>query len=136
MNPVHVILVDDDPAVLRLSATVLQRAGFVVDVATTALEILSLMREHEPNAHVLVTEASMGSVDGVELAKEARKKEPSLPVVFITEALEARRLPDPAVRKPFKPKALVTAVRSTLSASRKPAAVEASPHVAEVKRSA
>ena len=52
-EPTKIVVVDDDPAILRLVAAILQKAAFDVLVAKDAREGLDLVIEHSPQLIVL-----------------------------------------------------------------------------------
>lgn len=78
-----VLLVDDDARTARRLAKMLREDGFDVEVLTdgrAALERVAL----PPVPEVLVTEWVLPNVDGLAVARQARKASPSLPVVIVT----------------------------------------------------
>ena len=79
-----VLLVDDDPDLLRLLTPMVIRAGFDVDVASDGREALEKITADCP--HVLLTDWKMPKLNGIELCQAVRAAQ--LPhylyVVFIT----------------------------------------------------
>jgi len=76
-------IVDDDARAVRALAKMLRDDGFAVEGIAdgrTAVDRLVL----EPLPSVLVTETVLPGVDGTAVAREARKRLPTLPVIFIT----------------------------------------------------
>ncbi len=61
----NVLLVDDDPAMLRLLTPVITDAGFDVEVAQDGREALANISADCP--HILVTDWEMPHLDGLEL---------------------------------------------------------------------
>ncbi|MBI4345855.1 MAG: PAS domain S-box protein [Elusimicrobia bacterium] len=116
----RVLIVDDDPSVLRMALRALETAGLRALGAASGAEALSLLRGPEP-VHLLLTDVRMPHMTGIELARRAREVAPSLPVIYMSgftgEVLEAGM--DPEVNflsKPFAPDVLVERVRRALSA--------------------
>jgi two-component system OmpR family response regulator len=118
----RVLLVDDDPDILFLSAAVLEREGFAVDIAGSAEEALDKVRVRLPD--LVLSDLGMPGLDGEGLLK-ALLADPALrhiPLAFCTGnrsesetvrlgALGARGL----IRKPFDPLALPHQVRTLLA---------------------
>ncbi|HSL10090.1 MAG TPA: response regulator [Actinomycetota bacterium] len=117
MSP-RVLLVDDDPVILRLLEVNFRLDGFEVSTASHGGEALDRVRELRPDAVVL--DVMMPGFDGYEVANRIRADEDlaSTQLVFLT----ARTYDDPSgaaaalddvdrVTKPFDPIALVRLVR-------------------------
>jgi PAS domain S-box-containing protein len=115
----HILVVDDEPAVLALCARALNRVGYVaegVGDSETALDRLT-----QDVFDLLLTDIRMPGRDGLELLAMAKELDPHLSVVMITgygtmeEALRAIRLgAEGFLLKPFEPTELVEAVRDSL----------------------
>jgi CheY-like chemotaxis protein len=77
-----VLITDDDPDVLSIAVETLQVLGYQVYTATNAAEALALLRRDLP-VDVLFTDIVMpNGMNGVELAREARRLRPDLPVLL------------------------------------------------------
>lgn len=91
----RVLLVDDDPDLLRLLKLRLVSAGFSVEAVEGAQEALSRLVIFRP--HAVVTDLRMDGLDGMELFNLLREQYPTLPVIMITahgtieDAVEATR---------------------------------------------
>ena len=116
MSP-RVLLVDDDPVILRVLEVNFRLDGFEVSTATHGNEALARALELRPDAVVL--DVMMPGLDGYEVATRIREDAAlsSTPLVFLT----ARTLDDDRAAglegvdrmpKPFDPIALVQLVRS------------------------
>src|SRR5437762_12847012 len=81
---VHVLLVDDDPALLdALSEAIALRMGIVdIDVCDNALAALQRVRVTEYDA--IITDIKMPGMDGIELLAKLRQLVPAVPVLLIT----------------------------------------------------
>lgn len=114
-SPTSVLAVDDDPLVLLNTVTMLEDLGFKVYQANSAKEALDVLQNTKVN--LLITDQAMPTMTGIELIEQARKLQPSLPVVIATGYAE---LPDHAstsfkkLAKPFLQKDLEEAVASVL----------------------
>lgn len=76
-----ILLVEDDPNILRTNRRILEREGFTVLCAATLREARSLLREHTPVALVLDIRLPDGS--GLAFCEEIRPTT-SAPVLFLT----------------------------------------------------
>jgi len=85
----HVLVVDDEPVVLRVMTVFLTRHGFRVSTARGGWQAAQAFAA-DP-ADVVVTDLGMADGDGRELILELRKSTPSLPIIVVTGSL-----PDPA----------------------------------------
>jgi PAS domain S-box-containing protein len=85
VEPERVLVVDDEEGLLNLMVLHLQRRGYVVESAVDGLTGLQLLRDRGPFA-VLVTDLMMPGMNGLELLREARKRDPRLEVIVISAA--------------------------------------------------
>jgi two-component system OmpR family response regulator len=113
-----VLLVDDDPVIVRLLEVNFRLGGFEVTTASHGDEAIARAREVRP--HAVVLDVMMPGVDGYEVARRIRRDEDlaAARLVFLTaRAIDDGRLDgtDLAdadhVAKPFDPIALVQLVR-------------------------
>ena len=77
-----ILVVDDDDAVRRTLARLLEERGHTLLVADGAREALDLAMTQEPD--LLVTDVVMPRVSGRELAVRLRERYPGLPVLFVS----------------------------------------------------
>jgi two-component system, cell cycle sensor histidine kinase and response regulator CckA len=120
-----VLLVEDEPDVLKMTARVLRDGGYEVLEAENGRAALELLEEYQKRCDLLVTDVAMPQIDGIELAARLRRTHPHLPVVFTSghvgdEALHSGLLgPESAfLLKPFPPDALIACARSLLDKAR------------------
>ncbi len=85
-SPTRVLLVDDDPAMLRLLTRWLESAGYHVDCATDGNEACDAINRLHPQ--ILVTDWEMPQMDGLELCGWLRRQ--SLPHYLYTIILTVR----------------------------------------------
>lgn len=76
-----VLLVDDDPVVRDLTATMLESFGLMVLQASSGIDALSKL---SPAVDLLITDYAMPNMTGGELAALVSKAQPGIPIVFIT----------------------------------------------------
>jgi two-component system, cell cycle sensor histidine kinase and response regulator CckA len=120
-----VLLVEDEPEVLQMTARVLRDGGYEVLEAENGRVALELIEERSKPLDLLVTDVAMPQIDGIELAARLRRARPHLPVVFTSghvgdETLHSGLLgPESAfLLKPFPPDALIACARSLLDKAR------------------
>ena len=77
-----ILLVDDDPGLLRLLAMRLESLGYQVDTSPNGKEGLAKVDLIRPD--LLVTDLRMDQMDGYELFKRVRQIAPFLPVIIMT----------------------------------------------------
>jgi two-component system cell cycle sensor histidine kinase/response regulator CckA len=120
-----VLVVEDEPDVLTMTARVLRDGGYDVLEAANGRVALDLLEGYQKRLDLLVTDVAMPQIDGIELAARLRRTHPHLPVVFTSghvgdEGLQSGLLgPESALLlKPFPPDALITCARSLLDKAR------------------
>lgn len=117
-----VMFVDDEPEVLRLAVSELERRGYTVIGAGNGSQALSAINARNGQIDLLVTDVVMPGMSGIELAEAVTKRYARLPVLFVSGHLDehvatSHPLPDDAqlVSKPFTPDELSTRVLQALS---------------------
>jgi len=104
-----VLVVEDEAAVRNLVVTALKAQGFRVIPASSGEEALRLGAA-EPNIDLLLTDAHMPGLSGIELARTLIKARPNLPVIVMTGytddplTIDGAREPVVLLPKPFTPK--------------------------------
>ena len=84
-NPQHkgkILLVDDDPGLLRLLSIRLRAEGYEVEAVESAHSALSTLNQFSPD--LVITDLRMDKMDGIGLLKELQTRSPGLRVVIIT----------------------------------------------------
>ena len=122
MNPkVKIVVAEDEPGVLRLIASNLKRAGYVVCEVTHGDEVVARVSATMPSLVVLdVMLPGLSGFDICRLLKSDPRTHP-IPVILLTaKALEKDRVhglelgADDYVTKPFSPRELVLRVQAQL----------------------
>ncbi len=116
-----ILVVEDQPAVLRLIESILTQRGYRVFTAGDPDEALKLCREHERRLDLLLTDMVMPVMSGRRLAEEARQLRPGLKVVYmsgysdemIREGTQSR-VGSNLIQKPFTAELLLQKIRETL----------------------
>jgi len=78
----RVLLVDDDPDLLKVLAIRLRRAGYEVETASSGRKALSVMSRFTPQ--VIVTDMRMEGMNGIELFESIQDIDATIPVIMLT----------------------------------------------------
>jgi PAS domain S-box-containing protein len=115
------IIVAEDDALLRHTVSeVLRAQGYVVEVAADGPAALALLRAR-PDTELLLTDVMMpGGMNGVDLAKAARRASPKLKIIFATGYSDQRVLAEwpealDVVNKPFALDVLIGRISARLA---------------------
>ncbi|MBV9735237.1 MAG: response regulator [Acidisphaera sp.] len=113
------LLIVEDEFLIRLTlATALAEDGFQVSEAASGEEALALLAAVEPIDLLLTDIQLSGALDGLALARAARRQAPDLPVIFMTGrpelAREAGSANDAFVAKPYLPSEVCATARRLL----------------------
>jgi two-component system cell cycle sensor histidine kinase/response regulator CckA len=112
-----ILLVEDDPAILRLVRRAVESAGHRVLSATNGEEALKIARDHPNEINLLLTDVIMRGMTGIALADALCDERPDLVVIFMSgyseqSVTDPHRLPTRAqfLSKPFSSKRLIEAI--------------------------
>ncbi len=78
----HILLVDDDEALLRLLSMRMSAAGYEVTAVNSGEEALAQLPLLRPD--LIVTDLQMAGMDGMTLFRQVHSQNPSLPVLILT----------------------------------------------------
>jgi len=116
----NILVVDDDPDLLRLMQIRLTAAGYAVSTAESGERALAQVSVARPQ--LIVTDLRMGGMDGMALFEAIRAGNPTLPVIMLTahgtipDAVSAvQRGVFGYLTKPFDPKTLLAEVERALA---------------------
>jgi two-component system, OmpR family, KDP operon response regulator KdpE len=116
-SPRRVLVVDDEPRILRLASISLSMAGYEVITTARGEDVISLVQSENPD--IVLLDVVMDPVDGLTILKRLRAFS-QIPVLLFT----ARTYADEQVRifgangvvsKPFRPDELAKAIKITLN---------------------
>jgi two-component system cell cycle sensor histidine kinase/response regulator CckA len=111
-----VLLLEDDDITRVMVETVLRDVGLEVTPASDGNEVLDLL-EQGRTFELLLTDIQLpGGLDGWSMAVEVRRHIPEIPVVYMT-ATHQQSVPvarSVYLRKPMKPKLLISVVEALL----------------------
>jgi DNA-binding response OmpR family regulator len=113
-----VLVVDDQPEIVRILRDYLERAGFSVLTAADGAAAMVSARRDKPD--LVVLDLGLPTLDGLDVAR-ALRREGEMPIIMLTARTEeADRVAglelgaDDYVTKPFSPREVVARVRAVL----------------------
>jgi two-component system, OmpR family, alkaline phosphatase synthesis response regulator PhoP len=113
-----IMVVDDEPKIVRLARDYLERGSFRVLPMHDGLAALAAARQEKPD--LIVLDLNLPGLDGLDLCR-ALRRESSVPIIMLTARVEETdRLiglevgADDYIVKPFSPRELVARVRAVL----------------------
>jgi DNA-binding response OmpR family regulator len=80
--PISILAVDDEQNLLELLDTVLGKRGFSVKTALNGVEALKLVEEE--SFQLALLDIKMGPVNGVQLLREIKNRQPIIKVIMMT----------------------------------------------------
>jgi PAS domain S-box-containing protein len=121
-NGQHVLVVDDEPALARVTVRMLQRLGYQAAAETDPTRALARFRDNPREFDLLLSDLTMPGTSGFELAMAVLKLRPSLPILLCTgfspslerEALQKLGICD-ILYKPISPSMLAQALHGALN---------------------
>jgi len=121
-----VLLVEDEPALLKMGTMMLEKLGYRVLAAGTPDEAIALAEEHMAELHLLLTDVVMPGMNGKDLAERLHVLCPDMKILFMSgysvNVIGAQWVMDEGVNfieKPFSMKDLGVKVAEVLRGSRK-----------------
>lgn len=128
-----ILVVDDEPEIVKLVRAYLEAAGYRVATARDGREALQVTRHEKPD--LIILDLTMPEMDGLEFTRRLRQ-EKNTPIIMLTARVEETdRIiglelgADDYISKPFSPREIVARVRAVLRR------VQPQPAAAEVLRS-
>ncbi len=133
----RVLIADDEPKVVSIVRSYLQKDGYQVFEAIDGKRALEVFRREKPD--LVILDIMMPEVDGLDVLREVRRTS-RVPVIMLTARVEeADKLvglelgADDYVVKPFSPRELTARVKAVLRRAEKPAEEGGKPiHIGEM----
>ncbi|MCF8038289.1 MAG: transporter substrate-binding domain-containing protein [Desulfohalobiaceae bacterium] len=120
-NAETVLIVEDEPSILKLAKTMLQQLGYSVLETTSPKEALHLAKKHSGEIHLLISDVVMPEMNGRDLAEKLQTDYPKLKVLFMSgytaNVIAHRGVLDAGVhfiQKPFSSRELAVKAREAL----------------------
>jgi CheY-like chemotaxis protein len=95
-----ILVVDDDPDVRVIVAEYLEETGFDTIEAENGISALRLL-DHNPRVKLIISDIRMPQMSGIELAKNAQRRQPGLPVILISGYFLPQQVGFRFLHKPF-----------------------------------
>jgi len=118
MSGETILVIDDEPKILKTVRAYLENAGFRVVTAGDGQMALTMYRHERPA--LVILDLGLPGMDGLDVARTLRR-DSNVPIIMLTARVdEADRLiglelgSDDYVTKPFSPRELVARVRAVL----------------------
>ena len=121
MSDKKILVVDDEPHLVRSLTFVLEKAGYIVSSASNGEEALSKVRESKPD--LMFLDVMIPKKNGYEVCEEI-KKTPALKDIYVIimtaigqESHREKGIklgPNEFITKPFSPMEIVTRVKKLL----------------------
>jgi two-component system response regulator HydG len=119
-----ILLAEDHTSTRTAMGGLLRASGHEVDVASSGVEALMLLKQK--TYELLVTDLMMPEGSGFDVIQHLRKRKMMIPILicsgYVAEKGAEKQLEGfrfSALSKPFRPEALITAVRNLLAAPKK-----------------
>ncbi|MCX2899538.1 response regulator [Pseudomonas mandelii] len=115
-----ILVVEDDDIVRMLIVDVLEELEFKVLEADGSEQALVFLQNPGEHIDLMMTDVGLPGMDGRELASEARKLRPSLPILFASGYAESIDVPGDmhVIGKPFSIDALRDKVKGILHSAK------------------
>ena len=117
-----ILVVDDEPKIVKLARDYLQRQGYQVATAADGPTALAIARRDKPA--LVVLDLNLPGMDGLDVCR-ALRRDSGVPIIMLTARVEETdRLiglelgADDYITKPFSPRELVARVRAVLRRAR------------------
>jgi PAS domain S-box-containing protein len=116
-----ILLVEDEPALLRMTEIILEHLGYTVLAAARPMDAITIAREHSGSIDLLLTDVVMPEMNGRELARSLLSLYPDIHRVFMSgytaNVIAHQGVLDEGVnfiQKPFTTRELAAKLRTSL----------------------
>lgn len=118
----HVLLVDDEKAVLDVTRMILEHFGFTVVAARGGLEAIERFGEQAGEIQVVILDLTMPDVSGAEVFSRMRERRPDVPILlssgYTANSVPAELAGQPRtgfLQKPYQASALIGKVQELIA---------------------
>lgn len=124
MPNAQILLVEDDPGLGFVIQDILRNKGYTVHLSRDGKE--GLMQFNKNNYHLCLLDVMLPKKDGFELARDIRKIDPEVPIIFLTaKSMVADKVEglktgaDDYITKPFSNEELILRIEAVLKRYKK-----------------
>ncbi len=117
----RILLVDDEDAIIEMSASVLSRLGYEVEATRDSMEALEIFRRNPAAFDLVITDQTMPRLTGTELARALGELRDDIPIILCTgysEIVDRDSAKELGIRalltKPVSRNELAESIRSAL----------------------
>lgn len=121
---VTILVVEDEPAILKLTESLLSLENYNVLTASSLDEAVAWSAKHKNEIDLLITDIRLPEISGVDLAKKLGVDCPQMKIIFMSgqspHVIKNKGLSKDHtnfVQKPFRPKELLDKIKKTLYSS-------------------
>jgi len=120
----RILVVEDNPLVGQMAATMLSSLGYSAVVVIDAASAITEMERPNPFSLLLTDILLPGGMTGIDLARQARRRWPDLPILFMSGFADPSLVPDDfgsntkLLRKPFRLGQLSEAIAFALAGTK------------------
>jgi CheY-like chemotaxis protein len=120
--PGAILVVEDEPATLKIAKILLESWGYQVLLASSAPEALDTFAQQKDSIRLVLTDVVMPEMNGMQLAEKLVQMDGDVRIVFMSGYLSENlkpvgRWPLTFLPKPFSPERLARTVREALQIS-------------------
>jgi two-component system, cell cycle sensor histidine kinase and response regulator CckA len=122
-----VLLVEDEPAILKVAHSMLRKLGYRVLSATKISEAIRAATEHEGKIDLLITDVIMPEMNGRDLAAQLQQLNPELKVLFMSgytaDVIAHQGILDEGtnfIQKPFTIRSIADKIKEMLKSETRP----------------
>ena len=137
MEPLTILVVDNEPDVLRFMRQLLEGSGYAVLTAPGGEQALHILEQSREPPALAILDLIMPGMDGFALAEQITGRWPGVPIIFVSGSREPqaqvqaiRRYAEDYVTKPFDSEALLARIERVLRRANPPE----EPKAAETER--
>jgi len=77
-----ILIVDDDPNILRLYKEELEEEGYIIVTASNGQEAIERFDQEDPD--LVTLDILLPDIDGIKLLRQMKEKKPRLPIIMST----------------------------------------------------
>ncbi|MFO7937859.1 MAG: response regulator [Kiritimatiellia bacterium] len=78
----HVLVIDDDPSIIRTTTLLIEHLGFQTLTAQSGAEAFARFRKYKNEIDLVMLDAQLGNLDSVRLLSTLRRNEDNIPVII------------------------------------------------------